>query len=166
MTALTGTTLSRDVRFGVAYMIFVTLLHASTWVSSIAVSFQLSWTIETIFPSFVAPIDRFCLVAGRPPRPVNVCGRVSETLTGRPSLRDATQASPTWGCAPIFDPKPPPTYGDITRTSSIGMPSHSATTPRAPPTHWLGSHTVILPFCHDAMVAWGSSGTLYSRAVV
>ena len=102
------TRLCLDDMFGVAYMSVVTEL----------VGFDLHVVDRCLVPALVndrdelavlrRAQDRFCLVTGRPPYPVKVCGRVSESFTGRPSSRRRTSKR-HMRMRRDLQPNPPPT---------------------------------------------------------
>src|SRR6185503_10985853 len=71
-------------------------------------------------PSRVVPSRTRCRVSGRWPTEVNICGRVSTSLTGRPTTRAASAVKITCGQVRSPAPKPPPRYGTRTRTSTFG----------------------------------------------
>ena len=110
------------------------------------------------------------MVGVRYPARKNICWRVRASFTGRPgSARAAIAARMTLACGVPFDPKPPPTNGQITRTCSSSSPNTLATADRAGCTPWVESHRVSgtsAPGSHSAVVACGSSGLLWYIAVV
>ncbi len=53
--------------------------------------------------------------------------RVSIHLTGRPHSFEACASAYSSACTLIFEPKPPPTSGAITRTLDSGTPQIAAT---------------------------------------
>ena len=88
---------------------------------------SLWWRIAVSLPSRVAPSVTLCSCSSRWPLEVNVCGRVRESRTGRPTCRAAIAASVTCGQVIAFEPNAPPTKWVITRTSDSGSPSSCAT---------------------------------------
>ena len=81
---------------------------------------------------------------GRWPTPVNICGRVSTSLTGRPTTRAASAVRSTCCQARSPAPNPPPRYGACTRTAASGMPNAAATTARTLEVHCVASCTVTV----------------------
>src|SRR5882724_11241085 len=92
VTVFTGTMLWHELKFGVAYMMPVTVPQRSAHASLIEVSLAPRWTIERSLPSRVAPRAIVCRVSARPPKAVKVCGLVTASLTGRPSILAAIAA--------------------------------------------------------------------------
>jgi hypothetical protein len=91
------------------------------------VSDSFSWAIAVTRPSAVAPIAMVCSCSSRWPVEWNVCGRVSESRTGRRTWRAARAVRVTCGQTMALEPKEPPTNGAITRTSASDIPSRCAT---------------------------------------
>lgn len=87
-------------------------------------------------------------------------------MTGRPVSRAASAAMVLCGQARRPLPNAPPTKGEITRTEVCGMPNTAASSCCVPPTtHWVLSHTVSWLPSQRAMVACGSIGLWWLRAV-
>src|SRR5258708_33141706 len=72
----------------------------------------------------------------RCPIPVNICGRVSTSFTGRPAVRAASAARPRGGQPRSPAPNPPPTNGASTRTPLSGTPKAAASVARKLWGHW------------------------------
>ncbi|SAL88376.1 hypothetical protein AWB67_07584 [Caballeronia terrestris] len=128
---------------------------------------QLSWPIAVILPSRVAPIRMRWIVAGRCGVLLNIIGRVSATLTGRRAARAPSAASRASARMNSLPPKPPPIYGEISRTLSLGMPSVCATSARLQSTIWFEVQSVSCSPSQTAIDACGSiiacawSGVVY-----
>ena len=86
-----------------------------------------SCAIAVRCPSRVAPSATRCSCSSRCPFDVNIWGRVSISLTGRPTWRAAMAVSVTLGHTIAFMPNEPPTNGASTRTCDSGSPSRWAT---------------------------------------
>ncbi len=82
-------------------------------------------------------------------------------FTGRPASLAAMTVRITCGWVKAFEPKPPPTYGAITRTRSGGRPNALATSSRIPCEPWLLSWRVTPSSFQAARVACISSGLLW-----
>src|SRR5919198_3139702 len=78
----------------------------------------------------VAPSLTCWTVLGRWPTPVNICGRVSTSLTGRSTVRAASAVKTTCGQARSPAPNPPPTNGARTRTLPSGTVNAAASAAR------------------------------------
>jgi hypothetical protein len=66
-----------------------------------------------------------------------------------------------------LDPKPPPTYGEVTRTSALSSPNSPASVVATPCAPWVESNSRTLgPGSQVAMQACGSIGLLCSIGVV
>jgi hypothetical protein len=103
----------------------------------------------------------------RPCMPTRFAVRSSTNLTGRPSRR-AAAATTMWSQTPpvALPPKPPPTAGTITRTSSTGRPSVRTIWARAADGTWVDTHTVSLPPSPGtASTAWPSNGATQTRGM-
>jgi hypothetical protein len=90
---------------------------------------------------------------------------VSAAFTGRPTARAAIAASTTTGRGVPLEPKPPPTCGETTRTSSSSRPNTLAIVVRTAVTPCVESYSVSEPSPHTAVAACGSIGLLWSAAV-
>ena len=99
-------------------------------------------------------------------RTVNICGRVSTSLTGRPTTRAASAVRITCGQARSAAPKPPPRYGTRTRTSVSGSSNAAARAVRVLIGSWLVSCTVSRSPSQRATVAKSPIGLLVTAAVV
>ena len=98
---------------------------------------------------------------------VNIWSRVSSTRTDRSSCSAASTARNNWYCGRRPEPKPPPTKGDTTRTSSFASPNTLVTYWRLLPTPWILSWTVMRPSPSQiTVVACGSIGWWNSAATV
>ena len=122
--------------------------------------------MAVILPSVVAPIRMRWMVAGRCTVLLNIMGRVSATLTGRPAARAPSAASSASARMNSLPPKPPPMKGEIRRTFSLGMPSVVARSPTLQSIIWLEVQSVSLsPFqaaieACGSIIAWASSGVV------
>ncbi len=97
--------------------------------------------------------------------PKYICLRVRTTLTGRFVSRAASAATTVCGQQRSPLPKPPPTNGEMTRTDSTGRSNTVESSVWVPTTHWVLSHTVSLSPFQRAMVACGSIGLWWLRAM-
>jgi hypothetical protein len=125
--------------FGHAYNMRVTTADDSVQSSNVDVGDTTSWRIATSLPALSAPSASSWRVRGRYPTGPNICVRSSTSRTGRCVLRAAIAASTTCDQADPLQPNPPPTYGEMTRTFSAGIPSFLASALRAPMTPWVES---------------------------
>jgi hypothetical protein len=106
------------------------------------------------------------MVGVRCPVKANICCLLSATFTGRPASRAASAARMACGRVVPFDPKPPPTCGEITRTRCAGRPSTEAIVSRSADGPCVESQTVSLPLPQAAIAACGSMGLLCWAGVV
>ena len=112
--------------------------------------------MAVILPSLVAPMRMRWIVAGRCTVLLNIIGRVSATLTGRPAARAPNAASNASARTHSLPPNPPPMKGDIRRTLSLGMPSVLANSPTLQSIIWFEVHTISLSPSQAAIEACGS----------
>src|SRR5436309_2828552 len=96
----------------------------------------LSCAMATILPSLPAPMRMCWIVAVRCVVLFGMSARCSCTFTGRPAARAASAAITTSARRKSLPPKPPPMYGDITCTFSLGIRSVFARSPTAQFTIW------------------------------
>ena len=80
--------------------------------------------------------------AGRWTVLLNIMGRVSATLTGRPAARAPSAASSASARMNSLPPKPPPMKGETKRTFSLGIPSVVARSPTLQSIIWLDVQSV------------------------
>ena len=144
---------SRTRMLGEAYMRAVTSVTAKATWSIVALCPACSCDTAVIVPSRSAASRTLLRVAGRNEPTVNIASRGTTSFTARPSRRAAIAISTVCGNMVALPPKPPPTYGHSTCTSSAGMPKIVASPMRVPITHWLGTCTSSLPSRHSAEVA-------------
>jgi hypothetical protein len=90
-------------------------------------------------PSLSAPSWTRCSCSSRWPVPVNICSRVSASLTGRPTWRAAIAASVGCGQIIALAPKAPPMKCETTRILLGGMPSSAETVNWVAVTPWVAS---------------------------
>ena len=83
-----------------------------------------SWLIAVSRPSASAPSRSRWMVGVRCPTRENICCRVSSSFTGRPGDAARPSRRASLGCGNAFDPKAPPTYGEMTRTCLGVEPEH------------------------------------------
>ena len=116
----------------------------------------------------MAPSARCCTVAGRCPTVSNISRRESARFTARPgTVRAASTVSTVPACREPLVPKPPPTCGDATSTSSSASPNSPATVSRAPATPCEDSwSTTWSSPSQQAIVACGSIGLWCCTGVV
>ena len=110
------------LRFGAAYIIRVTTAVCSANSAIVDVCSTTSCAIATSVPSRSAPRRSRWIVGVRYPVTANICWRVTATFAGRPTTCAAIAARITFGRGVPFEPKPPPTCGEITRTCRCSSP--------------------------------------------
>ena len=86
---------------------------------------------------------------------LNMKGRGSATFTGR-AARAPSAASSASARTKSLPPKPPPTYGEIMRTFSLGSPSVVARSVAFQSIIWFDVHTVSMSPFQAAIDACGS----------
>ena len=91
---------------------------SSVYSSYMLVSESVSLRIAVSLPSRVAANAIFCDDCGREPTQVNICERVSESLTGLRIILAAMAVISTCVQVRRAEPNAPPTNGEITRTFS------------------------------------------------
>src|ERR1700685_4867736 len=91
-------------------------LAVSTNSSKVEVWHSVSWLKAVKVPSLLAPAFTLCLVSERNPSMPNICGRETASLTGRLTCLAAIAERITCDQTGPLLPKPPPRYGEITRT--------------------------------------------------
>ena len=97
---------------------------------------------------------------------MNICWRVTASLTGRAATFAAIAATMACGRGVPFEPKPPPTCGAITRTFASSIPNAFASTWRAGAAPCVESYSVRLSSSpQTAMLACGSIGLLWNAGV-
>ncbi len=96
---------------------------------------------------------------------MNIWGRVSISLTGRPTWRAAMAVSVTLGHTIAFMPNEPPTNGASTRTCDSGSPSRWATVSWVARTPMVDSWIVSLPSSQAATVDGASIGLWWLAAI-
>src|SRR5471032_2164386 len=117
----------------------VTMQQVSVQSSITEVLEMLSWRIAVNVPSARAASVKCCSVRGLAPTGPNICGRSSTSRTGRPVCFDAIAHNDTCDHDEPLQPNPPPTNGEITRTSPGETPSVLATANAALLTPWVES---------------------------
>ena len=97
------------------------------------------------------------------PRPCTMPTRFSERVsvhrTGRSSRRASQATRSSSGVVPCLAPKPPPTSGVMTWTSSASRPNTIARASRVPWAPCVHAHCVRRPSSHRAAATRPSSGT-------
>ena len=116
-----------------------------------------SCRIDRRCPCSSAARRNFCTVRGRYPLEVNI-GALTTSFTGLPTIFAAIAARVAGGQVLPLQPKPPPTYGQITRTSAGLMPNKAASVCRVSETPCVAVHTVRRLPSQRAIVACGSIG--------
>ena len=152
---------------GVAYMTRVQAAVCSANSVRIEVCSTTSCATAVRRPEASAASCRRWMVGVLYPVSSNICWRVSAILTGRPAARAARTARMACGRVVPFEPNPPPTCLEMTRTSALGMPRTFAIVSRSADAPWLESNTVSRPpESQAASAACGSIGLLCSTGVV
>ena len=121
---------SRASTLGQAYAVAESAATGSRFSSSTAIEFLASWLSAVRCPLGSAPSLMRWAVLVRCPIPVNICGRVSTSFTGRPAVRAASTVKTTCGQTRSPAPNPPPTNGASTRIPLSGTPKAAASVAR------------------------------------